>query len=114
GRGDVKVLDFGLARSLSFDTRDDGVPAPAVAVSHDDATIDIHDIDATRPATARDITGWTALPTAAGADFRSHTGSISGTIAYMSPEQAIGESPAAPSDMYSFGLMLQEMLTGQP
>jgi serine/threonine-protein kinase len=114
GRGDVKVLDFGLARSLNLDTRDHGVPAPAGAVSHDDPTIDIHDIDATRPAAARDITGWTALPTGAGADFKSQTGSISGTIAYMSPEQAIGESPAAPSDMYSFGLILQEMLTGQP
>lgn len=114
GRGDAKVLDFGLARSINLDQRE---PRAAIAIppsTNADETIAPADVDATRTMAGAGITGWSALPTGAGADFRSHTGSISGTIAYMSPEQAIGESPAAPSDMYSFGLILQEMLTGQP
>ena len=114
GRGDAKVLDFGLARSITLDPRG---PRPSIAFppsTNVEETIAAGDDDATRSVTAAEITGWSALPTGAGADFKSHTGSISGTIAYMSPEQATGESPAAPSDMYSYGLILQEMLTGQP
>ncbi len=45
---------------------------------------------------------------------RTELGTVLGTAAAMSPEQARGETVTAASDMYSFGLLLQELMTGQP
>jgi serine/threonine-protein kinase len=49
----------------------------------------------------------------AGASDMTETGSIMGTAQYLSPEQAQGQPVTAPSDLYSVGVVLYEMLTGR-
>ena len=48
----------------------------------------------------------------AGADTLTEDGTVLGTAAYISPEQATGEPAGASSDVYSFGVILFRMLTG--
>jgi eukaryotic-like serine/threonine-protein kinase len=43
----------------------------------------------------------------------TRTGSILGTAHYISPEQAMGEPVGPQSDLYSLGIVLYEMLTGE-
>jgi serine/threonine-protein kinase len=49
----------------------------------------------------------------AGASDMTQTGSIMGTAQYLSPEQAQGHAVSAPSDLYSIGIILYEMITGR-
>ena len=72
--GDVKVLDFGLAKSAS------------------------PELDPSQSPTAHLLTA---------------TGAIIGTAAYMSPEQARGRATDKRGDIWAFGCVLYEMLTGR-
>lgn len=93
--GEVKVLDFGLARWLY---RTQTSPSSATPLAQEGAR---------RSATI-------ALPAAPDetAPRATAAGVALGSPLYMSPEQARGETLTPASDMFSFGLLLQELFTG--
>ncbi len=102
--GRVKVLDFGIARSLAPDRTGDGekqaAEPPAGSASAAPGAPAGPRADGEGP--GEDTAG----------DFATEVGSVVGTAPFMSPEQARGEPLTAASDLYSLGLVLQELYTG--
>jgi len=87
--GSIKILDFGIARVA--DAAEAGFAAAPL----------VDGFDSPR-AGAKDGTLFT------------QAGSLIGTVAYMSPEQARGEQASTASDIYSLGLIFQELLGDSP
>ncbi|MGH9509687.1 MAG: serine/threonine-protein kinase, partial [Terriglobales bacterium] len=97
-RGQVKILDFGLAK-LKEPLRSAAGLQPKPAADSKTTMFDPEEFAVEEQASLH--------------DFKTRIGAIMGTATHMSPEQALGAGVDARSDIFSFGVVLYEMATGQ-
>jgi serine/threonine protein kinase len=84
---------------------------PANVKLKQDGTVKVLDFGISKPIDPKAISGGAPVATTPAV---TETGVILGTAAYMSPEQARGRFVDERTDIWAFGCLLVEMLTGQP
>ncbi len=102
-KGTAKILDFGLAKLTTKNENQQGTA--------EHAGDDLKGHDFSRAVQPSSLPPGGLQPAT---DLHlTRTGSAMGTAGYMSPEQVRGEKLDARTDMFSFGLVLYEMATGE-